>query len=194
MTTFLRDRDHVVATDVDPEYVHLLERRFDGSPNVAVAAFDLERDVPEAVRARSFDTILCLNVLEHVGDDRAAISRLAQLLEPDGRLIVLVPAHRNLYGTIDHAVGHHRRYGKGEVGELMRDAGFEIDSEIFVNAASTPGWYLNGRILKRRSVPGFQARLANMLVPVYRLERKLGLPFGLSLIVVGRRRAEARAA
>jgi glycosyltransferase involved in cell wall biosynthesis/phospholipid N-methyltransferase len=194
MTSFLRDRDRVVATDVDPEYVHLLERRFDGSPNVDVAAFDLEREAPEPVRAAAFDTILCLNVLEHVGDDRAAVARLTQLLEPNGRLIVLVPAHRQLYGTIDYAVGHHRRYAKGELSSLLRESGLDVESEIFVNAASTPGWYLNGRVFKRRSVPGFQARLANLLVPVYRLERKLGLPFGLSLIAVGRRRAEARAA
>ena len=76
----------------------------------------------------------------------------------------------------------------------MREAGLDVESETYVNATSTAGWYLNGRLLKRRSVPGLQARVADMLVPVYRLERRMGLPFGLSAIAVARRRAEARAA
>jgi SAM-dependent methyltransferase len=185
MTSFLRDRDRVVATDVDEQYVHLLERRFEKSPNVSVAAFDLEREAPPLVTSQSYDTIICMNVLEHLRDDRTAASRLAALLEPNGRLILLVPAHRQLFGSMDEAVGHHRRYAGGEVADLLRSVGLEVEGETFVNAASTPGWYVNGKLLKRRSVPGFQARVANLLVPVYRLERKLGLPFGLSLIGVG---------
>jgi glycosyltransferase involved in cell wall biosynthesis/phospholipid N-methyltransferase len=194
MTSFLRDRDRVVATDFDPHYVHLLERRFESSPNVAVASFDLEEGAPAAIRSQSFDTVLCLNVVEHLRNDRAAVARLADLLEPGGRLILLVPAHPALYGTMDEAVGHHRRYARGAVAELLGAAGLEVESETFVNAVSTAGWYLNGKLLKRRAVPGIQARLANLLVPLYRLERALGMPFGLSMIGVGRRRAEARAA
>jgi hypothetical protein len=58
-----------------------------------------------------------------------------------------------------------------------------------VNATSIPGWYLNGRVLRRESVPGLQARLADRLVPLYRLERRLGIPFGLSIITFARRPA-----
>ncbi|MFM7140366.1 MAG: glycosyltransferase [Alphaproteobacteria bacterium] len=194
MTTFLVDRDSVVATDYDAQYVHQLGHRFEQSPNVQVLRLDLEAEVPESIRDRRFDTIVCLNVLEHVADDRGAVARLASMLEPGGRLIVLVPAHPRLFGTMDEAVGHHRRYGRGEMSRLMAEAGLEVESETYVNATSTAGWYLNGKLLKRRSVPGVQARVADMLVPVYRVERRMGLPFGLSAIAVARRRAEARAA
>ena len=187
MTQFLRNRDRVLATDVEPAYVDLLRRRFDNTANIEVDRFDLGEGAPPSVTRQRYDTIICLNVLEHVADDRHAVVRLRELLEPGGRVIILVPAHRSLFGAMDEAVGHHRRYSRGELAKLLADAGLAVESETYVNAASTPGWFVNGRLLRRRSVPGLQARLANMLVPLYRLERKLNLPFGLSVIAVGRR-------
>ena len=112
------------------------------------------------------------------------------MLQAGGRLLLLVPAHRRLYGTIDEAIGHHRRYERQDLVRLLSECGLEVESDIHVNATSIPGWLLNGRILKRRSVPGVQARIANRLVPLYRLERKLDLPFGLSVIAVARRAEE----
>jgi glycosyltransferase involved in cell wall biosynthesis/phospholipid N-methyltransferase len=187
LTQFLRDRDVVVATDVDPDYVELLRRRFEHSSNVEVALFDLAADVPENLAGQRFDTIICLNVLEHVADDRGALRRVRDMLLPGGRLLLLVPAHQALYGTIDEAIGHHRRYERADLVELLGKAGLQVESDIHVNATSIPGWFLNGRVFKRRSVPGIQARLANRLVPLYRLERRFKLPFGLSVIAVARR-------
>ena len=115
--------------------------------------------------------------------------RLRDRLEPGGRLILLVPAHRSLYGSIDRAIGHYRRYERIELERLLTEVGFEIEDLFHVNATSLPGWYLNGRILHRESVPGLQARLADRLVPLYRLERRLNLPFGLSAIAFARRPA-----
>ncbi|MBM4245064.1 MAG: glycosyltransferase [Deltaproteobacteria bacterium] len=190
LTQFLRDRDVVVATDVDPDYVELLRRRFENSSNVDVTTFDLAADVPPDLAEQRFDTIICLNVLEHIADDRGAVERLRSMLQAGGRLLLLVPAHRRLYGTIDEAIGHHRRYERQDLVRLLSECGLEVESDIHVNATSIPGWLLNGRILKRRSVPGVQARIANRLVPLYRLERKLDLPFGLSVIAVARRAEE----
>jgi len=187
LTQFLRDRDVVVATDVDPAYVELLRRRFEHSANVDVALFDLASPVPPELTGRRFDTIICLNVLEHVEDDRRAVERMRDLLQPGGRLLLLVPAHQALYGTIDEAIGHYRRYASEDLVRLLASCGLDVESDIHVNAASIPGWLLNGRVLKRRSVPGIQARLANRLVPLYKLERRLNLPFGLSVIAVARR-------
>lgn len=192
ITQFFRDRDRALGTDVDPEYLKLLRRRFDRNPNIDVAHFDLSEPPPPEVTRQAYDTIVCLNVLEHVQDDRRALENLHRLLEPGGRLILLVPAHGVLYGEIDQAIGHYRRYERAPLQQLLSSVGFELDDLFFVNALSTPGWYLNGRVLKRTAVPGFQARVADRLVPLYRLERKLKLPFGLSLIAVGRRpRGEA---
>jgi glycosyltransferase involved in cell wall biosynthesis len=189
LTRFLFGRDEVVATDVDPRYTELLARRFEQATNISAVTFDLGGELPAELAARHFDTILCLNVLEHVADDRAALARLRDRLEPGGRLILLVPAHRGLYGSIDRAIGHYRRYERNELERLLVEGGFEIESLFHVNATSIPGWYLNGRVLRRESVPGIQARLADRLVPLYRLERRLGIPFGLSIITFARRPA-----
>ena len=71
---------------------------------------DLTRFDPAAFAAKGIDTIVCLNVLEHVEDDRGALRRLHAALAPGGRLLLLVPAHEWLYGAIDRAIDHHRRY------------------------------------------------------------------------------------
>ncbi len=187
ITQFLRDRDRTLATDIDAQYLHLLERRFEGNVNVDAALYDLGQPPPPAVASQKYDTIICLNVLEHIADDRGALERLFELLEPGGKLILLVPAHGALYGEIDQAIGHYRRYEKDALARLLSAVGFESDELFFVNGLSTIGWYVNGRLLKRNSVPGMQARVADRLVPIYRLERKLNLPFGLSVISVARR-------
>ncbi|MDG2307458.1 MAG: glycosyltransferase [Candidatus Binatia bacterium] len=187
ITQFVRDRDRTLATDIDEQYLHLLRRRFENYKNVDAALFDLGEPAPAAVAANTYDTIICLNVLEHIADDRGALQRMFDLLEPGGKLVLLVPAHGVLYGDIDKAIGHHRRYEKDPLSRLLAGVGFETEELFFVNALSTLGWYVNGRLLKRNSVPGMQARVADRLVPFFKLERKLNLPFGLSLISVAKR-------
>lgn len=187
ITQFLRERDRVMATEYDEQYLHLLERRFENNLNVRTARFDLTQPVPESVAAERYDTIICLNVLEHIEKDEEALARLHGVLEEGGRLVLLVPAHQALYGKMDEAIGHYRRYESASLRALLERVGFSLEDELRVNALSMPGWFLNGRILGRETVPGFQARVANRLVPLFRLERKLNLPFGLSLIAIARR-------
>jgi glycosyltransferase involved in cell wall biosynthesis len=187
ITQFLRGRQRVCATEVDPQYLQLLERRFENDPQIRTGAFDLDHPVPSEVAAERFDTIICLNVLEHIEDDGAALRRMREVLEEDGRLILLVPAHQFLFGAMDSAIGHYRRYARSSLRSLLEREGFSLETDFMINALSTPGWFLNGRVLRRTSVPGLQARLANRLVPLFRLERKLNLPIGLSVIAVARR-------
>lgn len=187
LTQFLRDRDRTLATDVDSQYLHLLNRRFENYSNVTAALYDLSTDPPADVAGQKYDTIICLNVLEHIEDDRGALERMYELLEPGGNLVLLVPAHGVLYGEIDQAIGHYRRYERVPLERLLKGVGFATDETFFVNGLSTLGWYVNGRILKRNTVPGMQARVADKLVPLFRAERKLNLPFGLSVIAIARR-------
>lgn len=186
MTRLIGRRHRVVATDVDQRYLDHLRRLFASDSRVEVATFDLEAEgIP--VEGAPFDSVVCLNVLEHIEDDVAALRRLREQLRPGGRVVLVVPALKALYGEMDRAIHHHRRYERTELAERVRAAGFEIDHLSTYNALGIPGWFLNGRILARRSVPGVQARLNSLLVPLLRLERRLGLPWGLSLLVVGRR-------
>ena len=186
MTQYLATRERVVATDIDPDYVELLRRTFVNRPNVDVRPLDLARIAENGLPRGDFDTIVCANVLEHVERDADVLREMRRLLRPGGRVVLIIPALRALYGSIDHAIGHYRRYTRDDIFRKLGEAGFETEHLSYFNLLGVPGWWLNARVLRRRSVPGVQARLNDRLVPLLRLERRLGLPVGMSLLAVGR--------
>ncbi|MBI4014260.1 MAG: glycosyltransferase, partial [Candidatus Rokubacteria bacterium] len=187
LTRYLVGRELVVATDVNPRYLRILANTFERHTRVRVLPLDLGRFDPAALAEHRLDTVVCLNVLEHIEDDRTALARLHAALAPGGRLVVLVPAHRWLYGGIDRAVHHHRRYERAELVERLAEAGFRVERAWFFNGLGVLGWYLNSVLFRRTRVPGLQLRLQNLLVPLLRAESALPLPFGLSVIAVGRK-------
>lgn len=189
MTRFLTSPELVVATDINPDYLAALHRMFENHGNVRVCQLDMGADHLPAEVGTGFDTVLCLNVLEHVADDLAALRRIRNVLAPEGRLLLIVPAMHRLYGEIDRAIGHHRRYERAEVKHKLEASGFTIEHLSAFNMLGMVGWYLNARILRRRAVPRFQARILDRLVPLLRVEDHFACPVGLSLLAVARRGA-----
>ncbi|HEY8462331.1 MAG TPA: class I SAM-dependent methyltransferase [Blastocatellia bacterium] len=177
----------VTATDVLPSYRNELERMFSGRPNVRVGKFDLTAKAPGEFVAAPFDSVVCLNVLEHIEDDHFALEQMRDSLAQGGNLALLVPAHRFLFGLFDRAVGHFRRYEKRELAEKLKRAGFAVREMKYFSLAATLPWLINGRLLKRDYIPAGQASLANRLVPLLKLERLIGPPFGLSLIAIAQK-------
>jgi SAM-dependent methyltransferase len=184
MSAFLVDRERVVLTDTEPYYLGRLRERFAGQPHVSVAELRLPAVSPGLVAER-LDTIVCLNVLEHIEDDRASLEAMHRLLQPGGRLVLLVPSLRALYGTLDEALGHFRRYVPAELSEKLRTAGFRLRHLEYFNLAGVPGWWLAGRVLRRRLIPTDALRWYEALVPLFRLERFLPWRIGQSLIAIG---------
>ncbi len=184
MTRYLAARELVVATDVRPEYLEILHGVFNDQGHVRVCAFDLSaNEVPAAVGS-GFDTVLCLNVLEHIEDDVAALRRIRGLLADGGRLVLIVPAQHRLYGAIDRAIGHYRRYECGELIDKLQTAGFSVEHTSAFNVLGTLGWYVNACLLKRQTVPSVQARIHDLLVPFLRLEEHFDVRSGLSVLAV----------
>lgn len=177
----------VMATDVVPNYRNELARRFSEQPNFRVGKFDLKAAAPIEMRQEKFDTVVCLNVLEHIEDDLFALEQMRSVLEPGGHLALLVPAHQLLYGEFDRAVGHFRRYAKSELKSKLAHADFEVREIKFFSLAAMLPWFINGRIFKRTYLPDGQVDLANRLVPLLKLERLIGPPCGLSLIAIARK-------
>jgi SAM-dependent methyltransferase len=177
----------VTATDVMQNYRSELKRRFDGYSNVHVETFDLTAKAPDAFVANPFDSVVCLNVLEHIEDDLFALAQMRDSLVAGGRLALLVPAHRILYGVFDRAVGHFRRYEKRELAEKLEKVGFVVREMKFFSLVAALPWLINGRLLKRDYIPEGQANLANSLVPLLKLERLIGPPCGLSLIAIAQK-------
>jgi glycosyltransferase involved in cell wall biosynthesis len=186
ITKYLATRERLVATDLDPQYIEFLQRTYAGNPNVEVRALDLAQLGSDGLAPHSLDTIVCANVLEHIADDGAALRSMHEVLEPGGRVILIIPALHRLYGEIDRAIGHHRRYTREEIARKFADAGFTPEHVSYFNSLGVPGWWLNAVVLRRTSVPGFQARINDFLVPLLRLERRLHPPVGMSLLAVGR--------
>jgi SAM-dependent methyltransferase len=148
----------------------------------------LGEPAPE-VESERYDTVVSANVLEHVEDDEAALRQIFALLEPGGRVVLVVPMLRALYGSIDKAIHHFRRYERAELEEKLAKAGFEVETTAPMNALGIPGWWLNSVVLRRRTVPGIQARVNDLLTPWLRFEEKLGLSVGMSLLAVARKPA-----
>ena len=197
MTRFLLRRERVIATDLDAKYLRILHHLFDSYTHVTIGRFDLG-DRPPATEtdgavdlpgAERIDTVVCLNVLEHIEDDERALRTFHELLEPGGRLILLVPALQSLYGSLDRALDHFRRYERAELLDKLGRAGFEIEASWFFNLLGVFGWYLNSRLLKRTTFPPVQLTLYDLLVPLFRLESRWRLPFGMSLIAIARKPA-----
>jgi len=186
LSAFLVDRERLVLTDTREEYLSRLRQRFADRPNVSVARLYLPDD-DRAVAGQRFDTVICLNVLEHVDDDLSALHAIRRLLGPGGRLVLLVPALQALYGTIDRALGHHRRYNRDGLADLLRATGFKLAHIEYFNLAGIPGWWWAGRVLRRDTIPGGSLKLYDALVPLFRLERFIPWRVGQSLIAIGER-------
>src|SRR5207244_13246114 len=146
----------VLLTDPAPVSLGRLRDLFAGRPHVSVA----ERRPPavsSGLLAERLDTVVCLNVLEHIEDDAASLRAMHDLLRPGGgkggRLVLLVPALRVLYGTLDEALGHFRRYVPDELAAQLRTAGFRVRHLEYFHLAGARGWCLTGRLLRRRLIP-----------------------------------------
>jgi len=188
LTRRFTPRDHYTATDINPHYLDYLKRTFSGRPYVDVAKCDLAdaRDF-ETLKGR-YDTVVCLNVLEHVPDEAAALANLHSSLQPGGRAIVLVPQNPALHGTLDEVLGHVRRYTRKSLRTALETAGFEVEHLFDFNRATTPAWWWNGKVLRRRHFGRVQLKIVNHTVWLMRPLDKI-LPWhGTSVVAVAKRR------
>jgi glycosyltransferase involved in cell wall biosynthesis len=186
----LLNREHVWLADYSETYLRHLRARWGNRPNVTIEKLDMDKPLADdnAANLRGVaDTVVAFNVVEHIEDDLGALRTIRELLEDDGKLLLLVPYGPRLYGKMDEELDHFRRYKRDDLKALLEKAGFEVERVSFANALGTFGWWFNGRVLRRRRVPNFQARLNQFMLPLLRLERRLGIPYGLSIIMIARR-------
>lgn len=176
----------LVLTDTDGYYREALRDRFGGRPGVFVDELTLpDASARDRFERYALDTVVALNVIEHIAEDVAALRSIAGMLRPGGRAVILVPALQMLYGSLDRELGHQRRYTRSCLSDRMRQAGFRVEHVSYFNLVGTLGWWVNARLRRLPRIPLQQLRYFDSLVPILRLEDRVPLPFGLSVIAIG---------
>jgi SAM-dependent methyltransferase len=187
-TGLLLDRELVVALDIEAKCVEELRARYPDRPNLHVLCGDAGSVLSDLGRFRP-DSFVCMNVLEHIADDRKALAAMAAMLPPEGVIVLLVPAFEALYGPIDFNLGHYRRYTRRSIVELAQSAGLVVKTARYVNAAGFIGWWANSRLFRRQAHSGKQIRFFDRFVIPIMSRIESGIPplFGQSLFVVLRK-------
>jgi SAM-dependent methyltransferase len=189
LTLHLIPRGSYAVSDIDPLYLDFLGNFFKHHPRMSVLRLDLLDPEAFAAVAEKFDTVVCLNVVEHVRDDALAFKNIFTCLKPGGRAIVLVPRGQRYYGTLDAVLEHCRRYSARQLEEVAKGVGFEIEKLFTFNRIGLIGWVMNGKVLRREHFSRFQLKIFDSLVWLWRRIDRLFPWKGLSLIVIARKPA-----
>lgn len=185
-TDYLTKFGNVWAIDINREYVEKTEMLLAGKAEVGVG--DIEKG-KYFFKDKKFDSIVCLNVLEHIKNDNAAIENLYKLLKTGGKLILLVPAHQFLFSEIDRALNHFRRYNKQSIQKQMENTGFEIYKIRRINFLGALGWFLAGSLLRKAIVKKLDIKIFDFVAPLFlSLENFIEPAIGTSILIVAQKK------
>jgi SAM-dependent methyltransferase len=176
-----------IAAEKDPLHLHALRNRFLRTPNVAVQRIDPEVPGDLAGLENCFDTVLCLNVLEHLDDAGQVLESLAATIRPGGSLLVLIPNVPGIYGSLDRNMGHKRRYSQATIGQLLATHGFAVESVESFNKVALLPWWAYSKLLGRGSISKLVLKIFDKSVWFWRRLDVLMPWQGLSLVAVGRK-------
>ncbi len=188
-TRLLLNSEIVVSIDVDPECVALHRNRFAGESNIVSLVQTAEDRSFRQLSQYAPDSIVCLNVLEHIKDDLGTLKNFRHVLPEGGRVVLMVPAYPSLYGPIDERLGHHRRYTMRSLTALAAACGLEPLHLRYMNMVGWFGWWLNARVFKRTAQSEGQIVIFDSLVVPWlrHVESAFSPPFGQSLFAVLRK-------
>jgi glycosyltransferase involved in cell wall biosynthesis len=184
LTRELVPRELYYASDINPLYLDSLRGLTHSRPYLNVALTDVTKAETFPQVPGGFDTVVCLNVIEHVEDDRGALENIRRVLAANGRAIILVPHGPQIHGTLDEVLGHRRRYTPESLQQLAEQSGFSVRQTVLFNRTGWPAWWLNGKVLKRKTFGLGQIVALNTLTPMFRrIDERLPFP-PLSIIAI----------
>jgi 2-polyprenyl-3-methyl-5-hydroxy-6-metoxy-1,4-benzoquinol methylase len=184
------DRELAIGIDISRGCIEQVKKKFCQYKNLEFYCMNILESESLTLGEKNIDTVVSLNVFEHLPDDNIALQHVRELLNPGGKLILIVPAHEGLYGSMDIPMSHYRRYTKQTAEAKLAQAGFNVITQKYINMLGGIGWLVNGRILQRRVAPSGQLKLLNKIIPYLRwLEGRINAPFGISLLTVAEKSA-----
>jgi SAM-dependent methyltransferase len=162
-----------------------LRDHFTTEARVQVVNGEIERHA-ERLRQGRVDTIVSVNVLEHIDDDHRTLATITKILSFGGTLLLFVPALPWLFGSLDATFGHFRRYRKTELEEKVTEAGFQILDLKFMNFPGIVTWFVAGRILRSSTISPLMVRSYDrLIIPIVKaIESRITAPLGQSLMLI----------
>jgi 2-polyprenyl-3-methyl-5-hydroxy-6-metoxy-1,4-benzoquinol methylase len=190
MTRRLTETAHlVVGIEPNPSCIARVRDAMRDEPRFTLRTCHLEDCDPAELASHRFDTVVCVNVLEHISDDVEALRTFKNAVVPGGRVLILVPAVQAAYGPLDAELGHHRRYSKPMLAKAFAQAGLDVSVLRYTNPIGLLGWMYNAHVSRSTAHSRVQVKIFDTLVAPWALplERLVPPPVGLSLVAVGRR-------
>lgn len=185
----VKDGFQVLITETDEAYLKILHQKFENIPTVLqilpLDLIDIDFDKKFQHLFQSFDTVIAINVIEHIEDDKTAFNNAKKLLKQHGRLIVLVPNGGFLYNGLDRNLSHFRRYSKKKIHSILDQIGLVQEDFFYFNTIGVAGWLFSGNILRNKTIPSSMINVFEFLVPYTSwMDNLCRNIFGLSIIVI----------
>ncbi|MDQ5954187.1 MAG: hypothetical protein QG583_115 [Patescibacteria group bacterium] len=177
----------MTLSDNDKGLVSFLKKVFISKKNVSVKYIDIEKNINTK---STYNSLFAINVLEHIKNHKVAVKNMNKLLKINGMLVLLVPAKKNAFTTLDKELGHYRRYEKNELKKLITSCGFSIEKIYYFNIVGLLSWKIRALIEKESvSLKPYQIKIFDSIVPALKIvENIVRPPMGISLIVIARKK------
>lgn len=185
-----RGPESLALVEPSEEMYRLLRGRVGGletETRVSTYNSTFARAAEEIVLGGRPDSIIYVNVLEHVADDEAELAVVRRALCEGGRVFIFVPALRWLYGSFDERIGHVRRYTKGELEGKCRRAGFRVLESGYFDLAGVVSWWVKYCLLRSQKMEAGAVKFYDrFFVPAIKLaETKVRPPVGKNIFLIG---------
>ena len=186
---YIDKAERVVATELFENQVNIMNKRFENYQYFKAIQADIMKDDFSAYD--KFDTIILINVLEHIEDGRKALANMKKLLKDSGTIIICVPAMPGLYCYMDKNVGHYRRYTKGELRVKAKRAELQVIEDKYMNFMGILPYWIKGKLKKDNggsfstSIDEGESKLYSIATSILEpIERVIKPPIGISEFII----------
>ncbi|WP_418791093.1 class I SAM-dependent methyltransferase [Phosphitispora sp. TUW77] len=186
---FLPNVENILCTDLFAENIEFMKNRFQNNCKVKFLMGDFI-DSELNLDSFRFDTVTCVNVLEHIEEDLLALAKMKEFLQPSGKIVLLVPAFQFLYGSMDIASGHYRRYNPGVLRKHADSLNLKIVDDFYLNVFGIIPWFVNGKIMKKNkpyseTLGKQKIGVYNKVIPILeKVDEFNPFPIGISEIII----------
>jgi len=198
--TIIDQTTDYIGIDNVPEHIEITKSRFSNHAYIGISLDITKKESFTLLSQYDYNTIISFNCLEHVEDDAYVLEQLHAISKPNTRICLALPAHPFLFSYMDTQAGHHRRYSKKCLIDKLTQAGWVVEGTSFFNSIGVLPWYFIGNLPARNQQANpdelttrwrfMYAALSILRFPlqvIFKIERLLKLPFGLTIIAWGKK-------